>query len=313
MNRVGAVDIGGTKIAAGLVDSSGRILEREVCPTEPEKGFEDGLARIQAMLARCLERRPGSRLAGVGVGCTGPVDPDTGVLGPNSFLPLWEGVGLVERMQAALGVTVAIENDADAAALGEVSWGAGQGSKRCMYVTVSTGIGCGIVLDGRLYRGAGGAHPELGHLLIELSDDWPVCYCGGRGCWESLASGPALAAWYQNQAAARGVPAQSEVDAREVCRRAEQGEPLAAEAVEREGFYLGAGLANLINAFVPDVIVLGGGVMESWPLFERRAREVIRRHCHLVPSERTDLRRASLGERTGLAGAARVWFHRFAE
>lgn len=311
MNLVGAVDIGGTKIAVGLVDSSGRIFEREVRPTEPEKGFGDGLERIRAMLARCLEWQPGSHLAGIGVGCTGPVDPDTGVLGPNSFLPLWEGVGLVERMQAVLGVPVAIENDADAAALGEVSWGAGQGSARCVYVTVSTGIGCGVVLDGRLYRGAGGAHPELGHLSLELAGGGPVCYCGGRGCWESLASGPALASWYRDQAARRGIPAPEIVDAREICRRAEQDEPLAVEAVAREGFYLGAGLANLINAFVPDVIVLGGGVMESWPLFEARAREVIHQHCRLVPHERAELRRASLGDRTGLAGAARVWFHRF--
>ena len=312
MNLVGAVDIGGTKIAVGLVDSSGQILEREVRPTAPEKGFEDGLERIRVMLAQCLERQPGGHLAGVGVGCTGPVDPDTGVLGPNSFLPLWEGVGLVERMQAALGVPVAIENDADAAALGEVSWGAGQGSARCVYVTVSTGIGCGLVLDGRLYRGAGGAHPELGHLSLELTGGGPICYCGGRGCWESLASGPALASWYWDQAALRGITLPEVVDAREVCRRAEQGEPLAVEAIERESFYLGAGLANLINAFVPDVIVLGGGVMESWPLFEAGAREVIRTNCRLVPHELAQLRRASLGDRTGLAGAARVWFHRFA-
>ncbi len=311
MDLVGAVDIGGTKIAVGLVDSSGRILEREVRPTEPEKGFDDGLERIQAMLAQCLERQPGGRLAGIGVGCTGPVDPDTGVLGPNSFLPLWEGVGLVERMRAVSGVSVAIENDAGSASLGEVSWGAGQGSARCVYVTVSTGIGCGVVLDGHLYRGAGGAHPELGHLSLELSGGGPVCYCGGRGCWESLASGPALASWYRDQAVRRGILMPEEVNARDICRRAELGEPLAAEAAAREGFYLGAGLANLINAFVPDVIVLGGGVMESWPLFEARAREVIHQHCHLVPHERTELRRASLGDRTGLAGAARVWFHRF--
>jgi glucokinase len=310
VNLVGAVDVGGTKIAVGLVDPSGRVIEREAFPSAPEKGFADGLARIQAALEGCLARRPGSRMLGVGVGCTGPVNPETGVLGPNTFLPQWEGVGLVERMQALLGVRVAIENDADAAALGEVFWGAGQGAARCVYVTVSTGIGCGVVLDGRLYRGVGGSHPELGHLAVELTGG-PVCYCGGRGCWESLASGPALAGWYRDQAALRGVDVQEDADAREVCRRAEGGEPLAMEAVAREGLYLGAGLANLINAFVPDVIVLGGGVMGSWPLFAGRVREVIRQNCRLVPHEQTDLRRASLGEQTGLAGAARVWFHRF--
>jgi glucokinase len=315
MDLVGAVDIGGTKIAAGLVDASGTILEQEISPTDREKDYRDGLARIQAMLHACLERRPDAHLVGVGVGCTGPVDPHSGVLGPNSFLPLWEGVSMIERLEAVLGVPAAIENDADAAALGEYAWGAGQGAHRCLYVTVSTGIGCGIVLDGQLYRGAGGAHPELGHMIIDAGRG-PVCFCGGRGCWESLASGTGLADWYNIQRRERG---QSETayshaaaaDAEAICRQAVRGKPLAREAVMRAGHYLGIGLANLVTAFVPEVIVLGGGVMSSWPLFEGAVRAAIRQNCGLVPHERTELRLASLGARTGLAGAARVWLHRF--
>jgi glucokinase len=302
---IGAVDIGGTKIAVGLVNAQGRILAQAVSPTAPEKGVEDGLERINTMLGACQAQLQGSRLAGIGVGCTGPVDPDTGVLGPNSFLPLWEGVKLVDRLQSMTGVPVAIENDADAAALGEVSWGAGRGATPCIYVTVSTGIGCGIVVDGKLYRGVAGAHPELGHHVIDWTSGQD-CYCGGKGCWESLASGPAVAAWYQSQS-----PEAVGVDAREICRRAEAGEPLAREAARREGLYLGIGLANLINAFVPEVIVLGGGVMQSWPLFADQAQEAIRQGCRLVAYEKTELRLASLGARTGLAGAARVWYHRF--
>lgn len=306
---VGAVDIGGTKIAVGLVDAEGRILAREVSPTAPEKGVEDGLARIQAMLAACQVQLPNSQMIGIGVGCTGPVDPQTGVLGPNSFLPLWEGVELVDRLKAVTGVSVAIENDADAAALGEFAWGAGRGTSQCIYVTVSTGIGCGIVLDGKLYRGVDGAHPELGHFVIDW-DHGPACSCGAKGCWESLASGPAMAAWYRSRASAPTSDLDA-IDAREICRRAEAGEELAQAAVEREGEYLGVGLANLISTFVPQVIVLGGGVMESWPLFADRVTAMIRQNCTLVPSEKTQLRRASLGARTGLAGAARVWYHRF--
>lgn len=308
---VGAVDVGGTKIAVGLVSENGTILEQEVTPTNREKGFDVGLEMIQTLLARCLQRRPEAHLIGVGMGCTGPVDPITGVLGPNSFMPLWEGVNTIDLMQQALGVPVAIENDADAAALGEAAWGAGQGAGRCVYVTVSTGIGVGIVLDGRLYRGAGGAHPEVGHIIIDWSNG-PVCFCGGRGCWESLAAGPALAAWYVQQRHERGLPDDEEtrVDARVICQRADQGESLAQEAVMREGYYLGIGLANLISTFVPDVIVLGGGVMESWPMFQNQALTMVRQSCGLVPFERTTIRRASLGARTGLAGAARVWFHR---
>jgi glucokinase len=211
-----------------------------------------------------------------------------------------------------LGVPVAIENDADAAALGEVAWGSGQGARRCIYVTVSTGIGCGIVLDGRLYRGAGGAHPELGHLVMD-PEHGPACYCGARGCWESLASGPALSAWYASRRLELGIPLSEPVDARQVCQNALQDDTAAQEAVLREGYYLGIGLANLVTAFVPDVIVLGGGVMESWPLFEGRVHTIIHQVCGLVPHQLTQLRPASLGARTGLSGAARVWLHRMGE
>lgn len=308
---VAAVDVGGTKIAVGLVDAQGRIAVSESAATARDRHFDTGLIQIGDLLNSCLRRVPGAHLLGMGVGCTGPVDPRTGVLGPNSFLPLWEGVNTVERLQRAFGLSVAIENDADAAALGEAAWGAERGAGRCIYVTVSTGIGCGIVLDGKLYRGAGGAHPEIGHVIIDPARG-PACFCGGRGCWESLASGTALADWYAGQRRARGLP-DERLSAKEVCQRAVSGEALAHEAVEREAGYLGIGLANLVTAFIPDVIVLGGGVMESWPLFETRVRQIIRETCGLVPHERTVLARASLGAGTGLAGAARVWFHRYGE
>ena len=180
-----------------------------------------------------------------------------------------------------------------------------------MYVTVSTGIGCGLIVDGSPYQGAGGAHPEIGHLIIEAGNG-PVCFCGGRGCWESLASGTGMARWYAEKRRERG-PAEDEspVGAREICQRAEVGEVLALEAVQREGYYLGLGLANIVNAYVPDVIVLGGGVMGSWALFEEQVRALIRQNCLLVPHERVALRTASLGAQTGLAGAARVWLHRY--
>ncbi|RPJ36750.1 MAG: ROK family protein [Chloroflexi bacterium] len=313
---IGAVDIGGTKIAAGLVDTRGQIIARQVVPTDRDKDFETALGHIHRMLTDCMERHPERKLIGIGVGCTGPIDPETGVLGPKSFLPLWEGSPTLPRLEETFKLPVAMENDADAAALGEVAWGAGQGALRCVYVTVSTGIGCGMILDGRVYRGAGGAHPELGHVIIDPSLG-PACYCGGRGCWESLASGTALADWYSGEIIRRGLPdrrglpAGSPVDAWAVCSLAEQGDALAQEAVVREGYYLGIGLANLITTFVPDVIVLGGGVMESWRLFEGQVWATIRQTCGLVPYERTHLRLASLGSRTGLAGAGQVLFHRF--
>ena len=316
---IGAVDIGGTKIAVGLVDAAGNIAAQESCPTERDKDYRHGLDQIQAMLAACLARRPGAKMVGVGVGCTGPVDRETGVLGPNSFLPLWEGINMIDLLQERLGVPAAIENDADAAALGEYFWGAGRGAQTCMYVTVSTGIGCGLIADGKPYQGAGGAHPELGHMIIDAGNG-PTCFCGGRGCWESLASGTGFARWYNEQRRERAAVSAKDadlndgaIDSAEICKRAESGEPLAHEAVEREGDYLGIGLANIVNAFVPDVIVLGGGVMRSWHLFEDAIRAAIRQNCLLVPHERVALRQAALGSHTGLAGAARVWIQRYGE
>jgi len=295
---IGAVDIGGTKFATGMLSETGEILSRAEAPSLPEDGVRDGLARLRRMLHETAGRAGGT-LEGIGIGCTGPVDPFTGTLGPNEFLPGWEGLNLVEELQQAFGVQAAIENDADAAALGESAWGAGRGAKRFIYVTVSTGIGGGMVFDGRLYRGAAGAHPEIGHHIIDPSG--PVCFCGGRGCWESLAGGRALAK--------RGKRA----SALEVCEAAQRGEAQALAAVEQEGLYLGLGLANLVTLFVPDVIALGGGVMQSRDLFWGKIGEIIRTTCGLVPYENTRLVPAALGRDAGLAGAAQVWSKRFGQ
>jgi glucokinase len=300
---IGAVDIGGTKIAVGMVDEAGRVLARAQCATAPERGPADGLARITALL-RETAAQAGGTLRGIGVGCTGPVDPLAGTIGNVEFLTGWEGADLAGELARALGVSAAIENDADAAALGEAAWGAGQGAVRFIYVTVSTGIGAGLVFDGQLYRGVNGAHPEIGHHIVDPSG--PACFCGGHGCWESMASGPALARWVQEQD-----PASRLTDAQSICVAAEQGDPLAQKAVAREGRYLGLGLANLVTLFTPDVIAVGGGVMRSLHLFRDTIVETIRATCGLVPHERTRLVPAGLGADTALIGAARVWLHRY--
>ena len=294
---IGAVDIGGTKIAVGVVDDGGRIVTRSECPTAPERGFPEGVRRIVGML-----RETAAEVHGIGIGCTGPVDPFTGVMGSVDLLPGWQGGALVDELAEVFGVPVAMENDADAAALAEAAWGAGRGKRRFLYVTVGTGIGVGIVLDGALYRGVDGSHPEIGHQVIDASG--PLCYCGAHGCWESLASGPAIAAWAKTRI--DGPPS-----TRQLCQMAEAGDAAALAAMERQGYYLGLGLANLVTMFCPDMIALGGGVMESSHLFLERAREVIRQICTLVPSDKAELAVASLGADTALAGAAQVWHHRF--
>ena len=299
---IGAVDIGGTKIAVGMVTESGQVLARKESPTDAAS-YANSLATIGGLL-RETAQIAGVEITGIGIGSTGPVDPFTGKFGEVDFLPGWRGQNPVEDLARIFHVPVALENDADAAAIAEAGWGAGKNKSRLIYVTVGTGIGGGIVFDGHLYRGVGGAHPELGHQVIDPAG--PLCSCGFRGCWESLAAGPAMAAWLDANAPA-DYPHREHLTAKRICQLARQDDALAQQAVKREAYYLGIGLANLINLFTPDLIVLSGSLMKSAPLFLDGIRELISRGCRFVPFEKTELALASLGEDSNLIGAARVW------
>lgn len=304
---IGAVDVGGTKIAVGMVDDDGKVLSKLESPTHADRGYAYGLGEIARML-RETTRTAQVELSGIGIGSTGLVYPFTGEFGDVDFLPTWKGCNPVKDLAREFNVRVALENDGDAAALGEAAWGAGRGKSRLIYVTVGTGIGGGIILDGRLYRGVDKSHPEVGHHVLDASG--PDCSCGFRGCWEVLATGPAMAAWFRSKAPVDR-RFEREPGAKEIFQLAKEGDALACEAVAREAYYLGLGLANLINLFVPEMIVLGGSVMKSAPLFLDDVRKVIAQGCRFVPFEKTELSLASLGEDANLIGAARVWHHRF--
>jgi len=305
---IAAVDIGGTKIAVGMVDDSGRVVARRETPTSAELGYAKALDRASGLL-RQVEQAAGAEITGIGIGSTGPIDPFTGEIGDVNFLPGWQGCNPVEDLSRLFRVTVAIENDADAAALGESGWGAGKNKKNLIYITVGTGIGGGIILDRKLYRGVDHAHPEIGHHVIDLSG--PACLCGFNGCWESLAAGPAMTEWIK-LVAPPNYPNRESLSAKAICELARAGDDLAKRAVAREAHYLGLGLANLVVMFTPDAIVLGGSVMQSADLFLEGIRKVIRESCRYVPFEKTEIALASLGEDANLIGAARVWHHRFA-
>jgi glucokinase len=305
---IGAVDIGGTKIAVGMVDSKGKVLSRMEAPTDPNR-YSDSIELIAHMLRKTAQRA-GAAIQGVGIGSTGPVDPMNGEFGDVDFLPGWRGKSPVKDLAQIFSVQVALENDGDAAALAEAGWGAGKNRKRLIYVTVGTGIGGGVVLDGQLYRGVDGAHPEIGHHVVDPAG--PKCTCGFRGCWESLAAGPAMVAWVENKAPAN-YQHRAGITAKRICELAQQGDSVALQAVEHEAFYLGLGLANLINLFTPDAIVLSGSVMKSAELFLDRIHNLIRAGCRFVPAEKAKLTLASLGDDTNLIGAARVWHYRFGD
>jgi glucokinase len=305
---IGAIDIGGTKIAVGMVDDEGKVLSRRECPTDPDRGYAHALQNIREML-EATARTAKTRISGIGIGSTGPLFALTGEFGDVNFFPNWKGENPVEDLARIFQVKVAMENDGDAAALGEAGWGAGRNKKRLMYVTVGTGIGTGFIVDGRLYRGVDGSHPEVGHHLIDPSG--PPCACGFRGCWESMSAGPAMAEWLKKEAPA-DYPHRDDLTAKQICALARAGDAWARRAVDREIYYLGLGLANLVTIFTPDAIVLGGSIMKSADLLLEGVRKIIRESCRLVPCDRTELTLASLGDDANLIGAARVWHHRFA-
>lgn len=302
----GGIDIGGTKVSVGLVSETGELICKNEWPTEPKPGLQAAIIHIcDGLDELCCQT--GRKMDGIGIGCTGPIDPLNGSLEKNAFLPGWEGTGLMEGLTQRYNLPIAMENDADAAALAEGCWGAGKDADTFLYITISTGIGGGLLIHRKLFRGVHGAHPEVGHHVIDPSG--PHCFCGANGCWEVLASGPAMTRWYQDLLGTginKGI-----VDAREICRLAQNGDQLAGEAVTRTGRYIGLGLANMVTLFTPDRIALGGGLMNSWSLFEGTVRATIQRNCGLVPYADTWIGQASLGQYTGLLGAAQAWYHRY--
>jgi len=305
---IGAVDIGGTKIATGIVDAEGRVLTRSQVPTNAKEGYRSAIDAVIKML-RAAERETNQKITGIGIGSTGPVYPLTGEIGDVNFFPNWNGENPVKDLERTFQVGVAIENDADAAALGEAGWGAGRSKSRLIYVTVGTGIGVGLIVGGKVYRGVDYSHPEIGHHLIDPSG--PSCYCGFNGCWESLATGPAMEGWMAANIPA-DYPHRKELTAKKICELARSGDEFAIRAVKRETRYLSLGLANLVTLYVPDAIVLGGSVMKSSDLFLDTIHKTIAACCHFVPYERCEIALASLGDDANLIGAARVWYHSFA-
>ena len=298
---IAGVDIGGTKIALGLVDATGNVITRFDIPVEVDRGPER--AR-DCMLKVMHELKADGGFTGIGIGCTGPVDPVTGELGDVNTLPGWQGWNPMQELVEAFHVGVALENDADAAALGEARWGAGKGRRSLIGLTVGTGIGAGIILNGDIYRGAGKSHPEIGHHIIEPAG--PLCTCGAIGCWESLAAGPSIEQWYTEQNPANGART-----CKEICTMARAGDTSAQLAVDRLAKYLGIGLSNVIHMLTPEVIALSGSVMQSADLLLDKIRVIVRNNCRVVPSEFCEITLSQLGANAGLIGAAEVWCNRF--
>ncbi len=261
-----AVDIGGTKIAFGLVSPTGDVVSRVYLPTLADSGPGPIIKRMMHV-SKALPQKVGlkiSDLAGVSLAVAGIVDTKKGILKSSPHLPGWRNTRLKEIFEAELDNKIHLINDASAAALGEYMFGAGKGHKNIIYMTVSTGIGGGIIIDGRLYEGTDGCAGEIGHMIVDGKG--PLCDCGNRGCLEALSSGTAIARDVVNKikqgkssAVLQLVQGRLEnIDSRMVGRAAREGDPIALEAIKQASYYLGLGLINLINNFNPQLIIIGG-------------------------------------------------------
>jgi len=303
------IDIGGTKLAAGVVDAEGRMLARDEAPTHAEEGLEPVLDRIVA-LGRGLLSRPEAAAVAVrriGVGCAGPVDLKAGLVLQPPNLPGWTRVPLTERLERAFGLPIVLENDANAAGLGEFRYGAGRGARSIVYMTVSTGIGGGIILDGRIWHGLKDAAGEIGHMTVD--PDGPVCGCGNRGCLEAIASGTSIA-HRAKEALAAGTPSElqrvAHPTAADVVRLAREGDPVASAVWDRAVRYLGIGVAAVIAILAPERIVIGGGVSRAGDFLFDPLRDHVRRRLKLMPAEAVPILPATLGPDVGILGAAAV-------
>jgi glucokinase len=293
-----AIDIGGTKLAAALVAADGTVSRRHQVPTRPtDAGRGDELwATLSALTDEVLRDEPPG---GIGVGCGGPMTWRAGEVSPLN-IAAWRDYPLRSRLQDKYpATTVRVHNDAIAMAVGEHWHGAGRGAYAFLGVVVSTGVGGGLVVNGDVVSGDTGNAGHVGHVIAD--PDGPDCACGGRGCLEAIARGPAVVAW----AVAQGwQPAAGEADGRSLLTSAQSGDEIAVAAFGRAGTALGVALASSAHLLELDRVAIGGGVSNAGDLLLGPARAAFARHVHMAFAARCEIVPAALGGDAGLVGAA---------
>jgi glucokinase len=305
-----AVDLGGTNLRAANIDRDGRIFDHFKTATPSTDKAEEIVSAIVAAVRECetagLNR--GAQIQAVSVVVPGSVQAGTGVVVNAPNIPSLPGFRLASALGEALERPALLENDANAAALGEMWQGAARNCKTIICLTLGTGVGGAIVLDGELWRGVDGTAGEIGHTSVEPFGG-VKCKCGNVGCLEVYASGTAIVRMAregltQNQSSSlNSIPA-AELTSERIASAAIEGDPLALDVFQKAGAYLGIAMANVINIFNPEMIVVGGGVAAAWDLFAQCAREEVMRRAFPVPAARCQIVRAECGDDAGLLGAA---------
>lgn len=299
------IDIGGTKTAAGVVTRAGRALSFHVEPTPRDADADGLLAFVVRVAERACEGYSG-QVEAVGVGCGGPMVYPDGVVSP-LFIPAWQEFPLRARLAEALNLTVTLDNDANAFALGEALFGAGRGARCLLGIVVSTGVGGGIVADGRVFHGATGNAGHIGHTIVAA--EGPRCTCGAVGCLTAFASGTGLVA--RARAAITGGESTTlaslpddELTGQAIAEAAARGDAFAGQLMREAGIALARGIADAANILDLERVILGGGLIQSGETLLAPLREEFRERARLPFTRNLDIRIASLGREAGVIGAA---------
>lgn len=307
------IDIGGTKLAAGVVTLTGEQLSQDRVPTLAAEGPAKVIERLIELSRRTVALAGISmdEIIAAGVGCGGPLDPHTGVIMEPPNLPGWVDVHLVKILQDALGIPVYLDNDANAAALGEHRFGAGRGVENMVYLTISTGIGGGIIIGNKLYQGQNGNAGEIGHMSLAINGR--PCNCGSRGCLEAYASGTNIAARAREAVEAgekslltelAGSP--DNISGETIMAAMQAGDSVATRIWDETMEILGAGIANVINIFNPQRVVLGGGITNFGDLLFGPIRQIAFSRAMGPLAQVAEIVPAQLGGQVGVLGAAAV-------
>jgi glucokinase len=303
------IDLGGTQVRAGLFDEDGNVIKRKAISTAASAGPDVVLNQLLEAAMIVSEGVPIDHIVGVGVSAPGPLDAQNGIALSIPTLAGFVNVPLTRMLEDRIGLPVWLENDGIAAAFGEWRFGVGRGYSSFVYLTVSTGIGGGVVSDGRLLRGRQGMAGHVGHMTIIR--DGEQCPCGNKGCWEAYGSGPAFARRAQERAKATATKLlladEEPIDGRAVFAAAAKGDALACELVLEEADILGIGITNLLHLYSPEVVVIGGGMANEFDVLHPGIVARIRSSA-MPPFRDTPIVRAALGENSGLVGAAALAF-----
>ena len=318
------IDIGGTKIAGGLVTAKGRLTKHLVVPTHGEKGRDFSLGQVYRLIERLIRLAGGpANIRGIGICCPGPLNPKTGIVLNPPNLPGWRHVPLARLIKGRFGLPAAVENDANAAGLAETLFGAAVRYRDIFYVTVSTGIGTGIIIDKKIYHGKNGVAGEGGHVTIDYRSPY-LCGCGSRGCIEALASGPSLARrarvlLEQEHAVPSALRTLTRGDLRLITPKmiadaARSGDAVARAILDETGFVLGAWLGGIVSLLDPEAIVIGGGVSQiGKPLFDKIRATVPRYTINRAFVAALPILPAKLQSNVGVYGAASLFLPRAEE